>query len=377
MLQTPLNAFHRQQHARLVDFAGWEMPVIYNSIIEEHNACRQHWALFDVSHMGRVEFRGPDAERFLEHLNTRNIAAATPGMCRYSHMCRPDGGILDDVIVSKFEDHFLVVCNASNREKLLGWWEKQRKAGPGGRPWNVEIQDRTFETAMVALQGPETMATMDKLLPFPVSDLKRYRFKTGNVFGADYFVARSGYTGEDGVEIILPAHLAMMAVGMLVSRAEQMGKPLKPAGLGARDTLRLEAAMPLYGHELTEDWDSLTAGQEWAVDLKKDFIGADVLRRIKSEGLKRQVAGFELEGKRIARQGAAILSVGQASSLSDRQIGTITSGTQSPTLNCKNIAMGLLRSDLATPGTKVEIDIRGTTTPATVVPLPFYKLPKK
>lgn len=362
MLQTPLNAYHRDCHARLVDFAGWEMPVIYTSIIEEHNYCRQHCALFDVSHMGRVEFRGPDAERLLERLNTRNIAAATPGMCRYSHMCKDDGGILDDVIVSKFEDHFLVVCNASNREKLLGWWERQRQG------FNVEIVDRTRETAMVALQGPEALETMGQLLPFPLNDLKRYRFKTGNVMGVEYFVARSGYTGEDGVEIIIPANLALMAVRMLIERAAQLGRPIKPAGLGARDTLRLEAGMPLYGHELTEDWDSLTAGQEWAVDLTKDFIGSAVLKRIKAEGPRRKITGFELDGKRIARQGAPILQNGT-------EVGVVTSGTQSPTLD-KNIAMGLLRTDLAVPGTRLEIDIRGNRSPAQVVPLPFYKLKK-
>jgi len=362
MLQTPLNAYHRECNARLVDFAGWEMPVIYTSIIEEHNYTRQHCTVFDVSHMGRVEFRGPDALKLLERLNTRNIGAATPGMCRYSHMCKDDGGILDDVIVSVFEDHFLVVCNASNREKLLGWWEQQRQGH------NVEIVDRTFETAMVAIQGPEALETMGKLLPVPVSELKRYRFLTGSVMGAEYFVARSGYTGEDGVEIIVPAGYALMALRMMLARAEEIGRPIKPAGLGARDTLRLEAGMPLYGHELNEEWDSLTAGQEWAVDLTKDFVGASVLKKLKADGLARKVVGLELEGKRIARQGAPLLVNGQAA-------GTVTSGTQSPTLG-KNIAMGLLATAHAEVGTKGTVDIRGTMTPAVVVPLPFYKAKK-
>jgi aminomethyltransferase len=360
MYTTPLNAFHRDCNARLVEFAGWEMPVVYTGIIEEHNYTRQHCSVFDVSHMGRVEFRGPDAGRLLERLNTRHIGQAKPGMCRYSHMCKDDGGILDDVIVSCFEDHYLVVCNASNREKLLGWWQQQR------RGFDVEITDRTFETAMVAIQGREALETMGRLLPFPIDDLKRYRFKTGNIMGADYFVARSGYTGEDGVEIIMPAAFGMPAVQMLVSQAAGLERPIKPAGLGARDTLRLEAGMPLYGHELTEDWDSITAGQEWAVDLTKEFIGSAVLKRVKAEGPRRKVTGFELDGKRIARQGAPILQNGQA-------VGVITSGTQSPTLG-KNIAMGLLATPLSVPGTKVEIDIRGTKTPGTVVPLPFYKL---
>lgn len=362
MLQTPLNEFHRDCRARLVAFAGWEMPVMYTSIIEEHNYTRQHCTLFDVSHMGRVEFRGPDAAALLERLNTRNIGGSQPGMCRYSHMCRDDGGILDDVIVSRYEDHFLVVCNASNREKLLGWWDQQR------RGFDVEIQDRTRDTAMVALQGPEAIDTLGRILPIPLGDLKRYRFKAGNVMGAEYFAARSGYTGEDGIEIILPAHVALMAVRMLIERAEELGRPIKPAGLGARDTLRLEAGMPLYGHELTEEWDSITAGQEWAVDLTKDFIGGNVLKRVKAEGPQRKVSGFELDGKRIARQGAPILLDGQ-------EVGVVTSGTQSPTLG-KNIAMGLLKAELCVPGTHVTIDIRGNKSDAAVVPLPFYKLKK-
>ncbi len=359
MHRTPLYAFHQDCHARMVEFAGWEMPVVYTGIIEEHQYTRQHASIFDVSHMGRVEFRGPDAKAFVERLNTRNIGEGKPGMCRYRHMCRDDGGILDDVIVSCFEDHYLVVCNASNREKLLGWWNQQKK------DLKVEIVDHTFETAMVAIQGPEAMETLTQLLPVPIGDLKRYRFKTGNVMGNEYFVARSGYTGEDGAEIVLPANLAMTAVRMLMSRAEEIGRPIRPAGLGARDTLRLEAGMPLYGHELTEDWDSLTAGQEWAVDLKKEFIGADVLRRMKAEGLRRHVAGFEIEGKRIARQGTPIFRDGQ-------QVGTVTSGTLSPTLG-KNIAMGLLATANTAPGTAVEMDIRGTRAAAKVVPIPFYK----
>ncbi len=359
MLQTPLNNFHRENNARLVDFAGWEMPVMYTSIVDEHNFTRQHGTIFDVSHMGRIEFRGSDAEKLLERLNTRNLGKAKPGMCRYSHMCRDDGGILDDVIVSKAEDHFLVVCNASNREKLLEWWEQQR-AG-----YNVEIIDHTFETAMVAIQGPEIFDTLTQLLPIPIDDVKRYRFTTGNVMGASYFIARSGYTGEDGFEIILPANLAETAMNMLITQSASLGRPIHPAGLGCRDTLRLEAGMPLYGHELSEDWDSITAGQEWAVDLTKDFIGQPVLQKIKDAGPQRKIAGFELEGKRIARPGATIVHQGE-------NVGTVTSGTQSPTLG-KNIAMGLLQASLVADGQQFEIDIRGNRAPAKIIPLPFYK----
>jgi aminomethyltransferase len=362
MLQTPLNAFHRECGARLVDFAGWEMPVMYTGLKEEHLYTRQHGSFFDVSHMGRVEFAGHGAEALLQRLNTRNIAKLKVGQCGYSHMCRDDGGILDDVIVSRFEDHFLVVCNASNREKLLGWFDRQR------RGFDVDIKDRTLETAMVAIQGPEVIETLTRLLPVTPDDLKRYRFKTGNVMGAEYFVARSGYTGEDGIEIILPASFALAAVRMLVDRSQELSRPIKPAGLGARDTLRLEAGMPLYGHELTEDWDTITAGQGWCVDLTVDFIGQPVLKRIHDEGPRRKMAGFELEGKRIAREGTRILHNGQ-------NVGFVTSGTLSPTFE-KVIAMSLLDAALCEPGTPVDMDLRGTRIPARVVPLPFYKRPK-
>jgi aminomethyltransferase len=361
MLQTPLIAFHRENGGRMVDFAGWEMPVMYRSIIDEHLFTRQHCSLFDVSHMGRVEVHGAGAEAFLQRLNTRNVGAMKPGLSRYSHICRDDGGILDDVIVSRYPDHFLVVCNASNREKILAWMKAHQ-------PADVQIIDRTLETAMVALQGPEALETMGLVLPVPVNDIKRYHFKFGTMLGVSYFMARSGYTGEDGVEIVLPAHVALSALSMLISKAEELGRPIKPAGLGARDTLRLEAAMPLYGHELTEEWDSISAGQAWAVDLTKDFIGQPVLKRIADEKPQRQIAGFELEGRRIARPGSAILHSG-------RQVGFVTSGTQSPTFN-KVIAMGMLESGLATPGTMVEMDLKGARAPARAVPLPFYKREK-
>lgn len=362
MLATPLIEFHRSAGARLVEFAGWEMPVVYTSILDEHRATREHATFFDVSHMGRVEFRGSGAEALLERTCTRRIGDMKVGQSRYSHACREDGGVLDDIIVSKFETHFVVVCNASNRDKLLGWWEAQR------RGFDVQITDRTLETAMVAIQGPEAIETMDRLLPFPVSDLKRYHFKTGVVAGAEYTVARSGYTGEDGVEIILAAKFARMGVQMLVSSSEEIGRPIRPAGLGARDTLRLEAAMPLYGHELSEEWDSITAGQGWCVDLTKDFIGRAALQRIHEAGPQRRIVGFVADGRRIARQGAGVICRGE-------NVGVVTSGTQSPTLE-KVIGLALVSASAAAVGTSLEIDLRGARLTATVVPTPFYKRPK-
>jgi len=365
MLRTPLIDFHRRAGARLTEFAGWEMPLLYTSIIEEHHYTRQHASMFDVSHMGRVEFRGPDAETFLERLSARRVGDMQSGVCRYSHLCRDDGGILDDVIISRFEDHFLVVCNAANREKLLGWFERQKQAGG----FKVQIDDRTLETAMVAVQGPEAVDTLADLLSSPLQNLKRYHFTTGQVFGATYYVARTGYTGEDGVEIILPAALAHTAATMLVERTADAGRPVRPAGLGARDTLRLEAAMPLYGHELSEEWDPITAGQGWVVSLEKDFIGKQAIERVKKDGPQQVLVGFEVHSRRTPRQGAAILYTGA-------QIGRVTSGTMSPTLG-RVIAMGFVPPTLREPGTQVEMDLRGTCVPAHIVPLPFYRRAKK
>jgi len=359
MHQTPLINFHRQAGARLVEFAGWQMPLLYTGILEEHQHTRKHASAFDVSHMGRVEFRGPDAAALLEKLCTRRMGDAAVGVSRYTHMCRTDGGILDDVIVSRLEDRWLVVCNASNREKLLAWWGRQR-AG-----CNVEIDDTTFDTAMVAIQGPEAVETLDKLLPLTVSDLKRYRCKAGQMLGASYFVARSGYTGEDGVEIIIPAAYAEPAARMLVERSAEIGRPIKPAGLGARDTLRTEAGMPLYGHELSEEWDPITAGQEWAVSLDKDFIGRDALARVRAEGPKKRLVGMEVEGKRTPRPGAPILAGGEP-------VGVVSSGVNSPSLG-KVIAMGFVPPALSQPGTPLEIDLRSSRVTASVVRLPFYE----
>lgn len=359
MQRTPLYDFHRSAGARLVDFAGWEMPLSYTGIVEEHHHTRRHASCFDVSHMGRVDFRGPDAEAFLEELNTRSITGLATGQSRYSHMCREDGGILDDVIVSRLNDRYLVVCNASNRDKLLSWW-RERLAGR-----NVEIVDRTTATAMVAIQGPEAIPTMQQLLPFDVSGLKRYHFTTGSVFGAEYFVARSGYTGEDGLEVILPAHLALTAVQMMLNRSAELGSPIKPAGLGARDTLRTEAAMPLYGHELTEDWDPVTAGQAWVVSLDKSFIGSDVIQRTKRDGSQRTLVGFEVDSPRTPRQGAEIRIDGET-------VGIITSGVRSPTLE-KTIAMGFVPRDRSAINTAAEIVLKSGSLPARIVPLPFYK----
>lgn len=356
---SPLNEFHTSLGARMIEFGGWSMPVHYRGINEEHVHTRTRMSVFDVSHMGRLRLDGATAEAFLERICTRKLSGTEVGQSKYSHICNERGGILDDVIVSRHADHWAIVCNASNREKIVNWLT-QHAAGTG-----VVLTDETRDTAMLAIQGPLAVGFVESKFAVPIAHLKRYWFAEGDFFGMKYTIYRSGYTGEDGVEAVVPAAAIGLILPMLFGSDLRADGDCKPAGLGARDTLRLEAAMPLYGHELNEDVDSLTAGQAWCVDLTKDFIGAAAMRTVKAAGLKRKVTGFELEGKRIARQGYPILKGG-------RQVGVITSGTMSPTFQ-KSIAMGFLDSDLAEPGTAVAIDLGRKENPAVVAPLPFYK----
>jgi aminomethyltransferase len=344
----------------MVDFAGWEMPLMYRGILEEHHHTRSACSVFDVSHMGRLKLTGNGAAALLQLVCTRNVGDQAPGVSRYSHVCREDGGILDDVIVSRYEGHWLVVCNASNREKILNWLQRHAEGK------QVEIVDQTIDTAMLAIQGPRTVELAERMLPLDLKSLKRYHFVTGNYIGMTYSIFRSGYTGEDGFEIIIPAGMAKLVASELFASSERAQKgEIKPAGLGARDTLRMEAAMPLYGHELTEQVDSLSAGLGWCVDLSKEFVGADALRRLKAQGLPRKLVGLELEGRRIARQSAGVFA-------GDAPVGAVTSGTLSPTLG-KSIAMAYVASAHAAEGGTLSVEIAGTKTTAQVVKLPFYK----
>jgi aminomethyltransferase len=346
----------------MVEFAGWSMPVMYRGIIEEHTHTRNHCSVFDVSHMGRLKLVGEDAGRLLDRLCTRNLDGMEPGVCRYTHMCREDGGILDDMIVSRFDDSWGVVCNASNREKIVSWITRHTNGQA------VDLQDQTFDTAMVALQGPKAVAQAQSLIPIDLAEVGRYRFKAGTYLMTRYAIYRSGYTGEDGYEIVLPAGIAGMLAGQLLGKADDPDAVILPAGLGARDTLRLEAGMPLYGHELHEEIDSLTAGQGWCVDLDKDFIGAEEMRKRKASGFRQALVGLELEGRRTARQHYTVCA-------GDTAIGEVTSGCLSPTLG-KSIAMAFVETGHAEAGTELAVDFNGKPTPARVVTLPFYKRPK-
>jgi len=273
---------------------------------------------------------------------------------------------MDDVIVSRDSKNWLIVCNASNREKLLAHFNSVLRAGGGeGQDWDLDMSDQTEATVMVAIQGPKVIDRLSEALSQDLRNLKRYHFISDSFMLVKYSIFRSGYTGEDGVELILPAKMAGMAMKLLAGKMDKPDATIKPAGLGARDTLRLEAGMPLYGHELTEAGDPISAGLGWAVDLTKEFIGVEPLRSIKELGPKRKLVGLELEGKRIARQGMPVRNGGDV-------VGEVTSGTFGPTVQ-KSIAMAYVDANLAVEGTELSVDLKGTLNPAKVVKLPFYK----
>ena len=360
MADIPKTALY-QQHvdlgARMVEFAGWIMPVVYTGIVEEHQAVRSHAGLFDIGHMARLSFGGPDALKLLELVCTNNIATMKDGQARYSLICNETGCILDDVLVYKWSYGYSMVVNASNRAKIVAWL-LHHKAG-----MNVELKDQTMETAMIAIQGPRAIGMVQGLTEADPASLKYYFAVATRCMGQQCVLSRTGYTGEDGVEIMIGNAYA----NALWDELEAMGG--KPAGLGCRDTLRLEAAMPLYGHELSESIDPLQAGLNWAVKFDKgDFIGkAAMLKRKDQPDLPVRV-GLELEGKRPAREGCAIR-------LNGKNIGTVTSGTFTPTLQ-KSIAMGYVPRAQSAIGTVLSIDIRGQSQPAKVVKLPFYSRSK-
>jgi len=373
--RSPLNQYHLDYHAQMVEYAGWEMPIKYaTSIKDEHIHTRTSGSLFDVSHMGRLSFKGKDSARLLEYVCSRKIGSMANGQCRYSLVCNEQGGVHDDVIVNRMDEHeFLVVVNAANREKIVAHIESVI----ANRGFNVKMEDRTLKTAMIALQGPRVMDLIGKVSS-EIPQLKRYRFLVKNLMIVKIIVARTGYTGEDGVEVILPASAVGMALKMLMKELndDHAEEIIKPCGLGARDTLRLEAGMPLYGHELGEEINALSCGIDFAIALDKSvenegetFIGQEALIATRDTGgPATKLVGMEIDSKRTARQGMPILIDGQA-------VGKITSGCLSPTLG-KSIAMGFVPAANSAVGMKLTIDAGRTQLGATVVELPFYKRPK-
>ena len=345
----------------MVDFSGWRMPVQYTSILDEHQATREAVGLFDISHMGRLAVTGPDAAAFVDRLVTRRVSDLAAGRIRYGLVCNESGGVLDDVLVYGApgpaavwgDDAALgVVVNAGNRDKLVAWFNAQREG------FDVKVDDRTLTTAMIAVQGPAAVASIDALTDGAASALKNYRGAAATLDGHGVYVSRTGYTGEDGVEILCPADAALPIWERLIADGGL------PVGLGARDTLRLEAAMPLYGHELAEDINPFEAGLGFGVTLAegRDFIGCERLAAAKPAPARVRL-GLTLEGRRVAREGTPVLSDG-------KPVGVVTSGTFSPTLKCP-IALALV--DPAAVDGELTLDLRGTALPAKAAPLPFYR----
>lgn len=357
-LRTPLYQWHADHKARMVSFGGWEMPVQYTGIAPEHRAVRSAAGLFDISHMARVDFNGPDALGLLEKVFTNSVATMKDGQVRYGLVCREDGGILDDVLVYRWPDRFAAVINASNREKILAWLKRHRTG------FAVEIEDQTLDTTMIAVQGPKAQELVAGTFADDVGALKYYYATHTHYLGNPCVVSRTGYTGEDGFEVIVPNALGVTLWSDFIA------KGAVPCGLGARDTLRLEAGMPLYGHELTESTDPVRAGLSWAVKPDKGpFIGREAVQRAAADAPRPVRVGLEIEGKRAAREGCPVLNA------DGRSVGTVTSGSLCPWLD-KSLAMGYVEPSFAAVGSALEVDLRGTKLPATVVPLPFYKRQK-
>ncbi len=364
---TPLDQWHRQAGARMVPFAGYEMPIQYESIVSEHQACRNAAALFDVSHMGRLRFDGEGREQLLDRLLTRRVTDLPIGAVRYAMICNESGGILDDVLISNLRtpsdaEYHLLVVNASNRAKIIEWIKPHLDDFPG-----VTFSDRTELTAMIAVQGPKAMEACKRLFSFDPTRLKYYRATITDQFGKPVIVSRTGYTGEDGLELIVRAEEAARVWENLLLAGRESG--FAPAGLGARDTLRMEAAMPLYGHELNEQVDPISAGLSFACNLKdRDFIGRDAIAEIKDQGAPQTRIGLLPQGKRPAREGCPVLDG------SGNTIGTVVSGGPSPTLGYP-IAMAMVDSAHAADA-EFQIDIRGKQALASRTDLPFYRRPE-
>jgi aminomethyltransferase len=380
---TPLADWHSAHGGRMVDFAGWSMPVQYGSIVEEHQATRRAAGLFDVSHMGRLRFDGPGSAALLDRLLTRKVVGMGAGKIRYSLVCSDSGGILDDVLVYHLQEHggglyHLLVVNASNREKIVAWVQSHLRPGE-----DVRFVDRTVETAMIAVQGPAALRMVEPIVGADVGGLGYYTGVETTICGHAGIASRTGYTGEDGCELIVPAAAAVEVWEKILAHGKEAGAAA--AGLGARDTLRLEAAMPLYGHELNEQIDPLTAGLAFAVNLEgREFVGRSALVAAKQRQDRPVRVGLEMAGRRVPREHYPVLASGRreppdglaepsGSLRTPLAVGEITSGTFSPTLQ-KPIAMAYVQQ-FAAVGTELAVDIRGTSEPARVVKLPFYSRP--
>jgi len=358
--KTPLNARHRSLGARMVEYAGWDMPVEYSGIVDEHLAVRTRAGLFDVSHMGEIEIAGSDALKAVQHITTNDASRLAIGQAHYSALPTPAGTFVDDVLTYRLaDDHYMFVVNAANIVKDFTWITSQI-AGIG----DAVAVNTSSRYALLALQGPVAREVLQPLTGVNLADIKYYWFTTGEIAGVRGTISRTGYTGEDGYEVFVPPAQAERVWDAILQAGRGAG--VVPTGLGARDTLRLEAAMRLYGNDIDETTTVLEADLGWTVGWKKEeFIGADVLRRQKQEGVARKIVGFEVLDRAIARHGYDVY-------VDNEKAGVVTSGTQTPHLK-KAIGMAYVPAGKTAVGTPIEIDVRGRRVRAQVVPLPFYK----
>ncbi len=358
--RTPLYPLYKKYGAQIVDFAGYEMPVQYSGIVAEHKLVREKAGLFDVSHMGEIEVKGPGAGAFIQKIITNDLMKMMPGQAQYSPMANDQGGTVDDVLVYCLkDDEYWIVVNAANREKDWEWMVSHQTAS------DVTLRDLSDEVAQLALQGPLAETILQKLTAVDLSQIRYYSFQSHVVVaGVPSLVSRTGYTGEDGFEIYVDAAEAVGVYEALMDIGAPLG--LQPVGLGARDTLRLEARLPLYGHELRDDISPLEAGLGMFVKTAKDeFVGKEALLSQKENGLRRKIVGYELMDRGIAREGFTVFGP-------DGAIGFVTSGTFSPTFN-KSIGLAMVDLTYAEVGTEFDIEIRGKKARAIVVKTPFYK----
>jgi len=361
--KTALNAAHRQLGGKMVVFAGWDLPTQFKGVIDEHMAVRTKAGLFDVSHMGEVEISGPDSLEFLQWISCNNAAKLKVGQIQYSALMTDKGTFVDDLLVNRLgETEYMLCINAANREKDVEYIKSLTRG-------NVNVIDRSDDYVQLALQGPNAQAILDPLTPADLAGIKYYRLVRDAVLGAPSIISRTGYTGEDGFEIYTAPEHAEKIWYALLEAGGQNDYGLQPVGLAARDTLRLEAKMALYGNDIDNSTTVLEADLGWIVKLKKgDFIGREVLARQKAEGVERILAGFEMTGRGIARQGYPLVHDGA-------ECGRVTSGSFAPFLK-KNIGLGYLPQETSAVGTEIAVLIRGKEVPAKIVETPFYKRQK-
>ena len=358
--RTPLFDRHVALGARMVEFGGWEMPVQYSGIVDEHQAVRQAAGLFDISHMGEVDVQGPDALAFLQHIATQDVATIGEGQSNYSLMCRPDGGIVDDIFIYHLPDRYMVVVNASNIDKDFAWM-LDNMAG-----FDVELTNTSDRTAMLALQGPAAEGILAGIADIDAAALAFHGVASGTLLGGiSAIIARTGYTGEDGFELFVDNGSVVRLWDGLLERGREAG--LKPCGLGARDSLRFEACLALYGHEIADDINPYEAKLGWVVKLDKgDFVGRAALQAAKQAGLRRKLTGFEVIGRGIARGGYEIRD------LDGKPVGEVTTGMPSPTLG-KSYGLGYVPTELSGEGSQFDVLVRDRPVRVQAVKTPFYK----